>query len=1105
MQAKLLPPLDDEEIETELEFIHHWQIDDWKGLPQKLYSPVIEGGDYSWKIYLFPEGNNTSSVSIYLACAPNGQDPADPEKDGPSWACCAQFGIVMWNPQDPAVFASSVAQHRFEADESDWGFSQFRDVRRLFLKQGTSESALIEDNKVTITVYVRIVKDATGVLWHNFRNYNSKKETGYSGMKNQGATCYLNSLLQSLYFTNAFRHAVMGIPTEDEPDKVPAALQRVFCQLNTSDGVDTRKLTKSFGWDSGDAFTQHDVQELNRVLMDNLEGKMKGTSVDGMLSKIFVGQMKSYIKCVNVDFESSRIEDYWDIQLNVKGMKTLEDSFKDYVQVETLDGENQYQATGFGLQDAKKGVVFTSFPPVLHLQLKRYDFDFVREMMVKINDRYEFPTEIDLAPYLDESITPEESCEYALHGVLVHYGDLNVGHYYALIKPEKDGHWYKFDDERVTQATMKEVLEDNFGGDLSAADSMKTRTSRLAPGYKRYTSAYMLVYIRKSRLDEILVNDVIPSHIQDRVKKDIEAEETAQREREEQHLYMPVKVASLSQFQNTHHFDLAIWDPTKAGVEGQPVEGQAVTYKARKLLKPKDFIAQVATALNHPHPERLRFWTMVSRDNKTYRLNVPVDNNSELTLQQLLEKSRREAPELHLYLEEAEVDPVTKKPVPWADEDTEEGRRTLLFIKYFDPATQTLSGLTTWVGRSLNLVGDVIPVACKVLGCDSDTKLRLLEEIKPMMIDVLDPASTLVDAELGDGDVICVEKVEQSPQAIPAGGFRTAQEYYEFLNERVQLTFRRRFDPDSYEISEISETPEADGSANDLDLWLSRSHTYDQMAQIVGQKLGVDPTHFQFFTTNPNGTVKQPVKRGNTTVTQMISTAYRNTYTRVIMYDVLRMSLAEFESKKLVRFMYLTDGLSQEHKHEVLLPQSGTVTDLVSYLSSKAKLSPAEESRLMFWTSRNHMFVEELPRSTGVVTIDDSLALYCQQLADEEVEWLTDGSSNEHGTMIHVFQYHRDPTHTHGVPFMFLLKAEEPFKDTKMRLQKKLGMFDKIFDRIKFALVRPESYSKPQYIDNDEIVLFDHFSADASGFLGLDRMTKSPRRVHGERAIFIKN
>lgn len=37
----------------------------------------------------------------------------------------------------------------------------------------------------------------------------------------------------------------------------------------------TLELTRSFGWDSGDAFAQHDVQELNRVLQDCLEGIMK--------------------------------------------------------------------------------------------------------------------------------------------------------------------------------------------------------------------------------------------------------------------------------------------------------------------------------------------------------------------------------------------------------------------------------------------------------------------------------------------------------------------------------------------------------------------------------------------------------------------------------------------------------------------------------------------------------------------------------------------------------------------------------------------------------------------------------------------------------------
>jgi ubiquitin carboxyl-terminal hydrolase 7 len=125
------------------------------------------------------------------------------------------------------LITREVATHRFNAEEADWGFTRFAELRRLFNMgfegRGTP---LVQNDEAMVTAYVRIVKDPTGVLWHSFQkyvtaqsigyswfryltnhlySYDSKKETDMVGLRNQGATCYLNSLLQSLYFTNAFR------------------------------------------------------------------------------------------------------------------------------------------------------------------------------------------------------------------------------------------------------------------------------------------------------------------------------------------------------------------------------------------------------------------------------------------------------------------------------------------------------------------------------------------------------------------------------------------------------------------------------------------------------------------------------------------------------------------------------------------------------------------------------------------------------------------------------------------------------------------------------------------------------------------------------------
>ena len=133
--------------------------------------------------------------------------------------------------------------------------------------------------------------------------------------------------------------------------------------------------------------------------------------------------MISYIRCKNVEYKSTRTESYYDIQLNIKGKKTIEESFADYVNTETLEGDNKYDAGSYGLQDAEKGILFESFPPVLHLHLMRFQYDPITDCSVKFNDKCEFPETLDLSSYIqgvDENSENRDNYKYTLHAVLVH-------------------------------------------------------------------------------------------------------------------------------------------------------------------------------------------------------------------------------------------------------------------------------------------------------------------------------------------------------------------------------------------------------------------------------------------------------------------------------------------------------------------------------------------------------------------------------------------------------------------------------------------------------------------------------------------------------------
>ena len=138
-----------------------------------------------------------------------------------------------------------------------------------------------------------------------------KSATGYVGLANQGATCYLNSLIQALFFLPEVRELVYSFEYDESKHGAEAQcqvlqLQRLFAHLQLCHlaAVDTSGLTTSFGWTSADVFEQQDVQELFKILLQRLEEALG----EGALAA-FRGRVTAFVTCAAVGYQSLRSEE----------------------------------------------------------------------------------------------------------------------------------------------------------------------------------------------------------------------------------------------------------------------------------------------------------------------------------------------------------------------------------------------------------------------------------------------------------------------------------------------------------------------------------------------------------------------------------------------------------------------------------------------------------------------------------------------------------------------------------------------------------------------------------------------------------------------------
>lgn len=1086
-----LPAIKD--LETRAEGSFTWRIDNWYELTNdKYHSGKYKFDGLEWDLLIFPQGNHSRGVSIYLAPHPD-PELVSVDNDNTDWHVCAQFAIVFSKPgEDANVQLSNKASHRFTATDKDWGFSNFIEVDYLKHYSRNKPSGFLNQGAVNISVFIRSIEDPTGVLWHNFLNYDSKKMTGFVGFKNQGATCYLNSLLQSYHFTKLFRKLVYQIPTEDEnpTNSVALALQRAFYLLQTSkEPLDTTELTKSFGWDTGDAFTQHDVQELNRILMDRLEHRMKGTSVEGKINELFVGKMKSCIKCINVDYESSRVEDFWDIQLNVKDMKNLQESFEQYIEVELMNGENQYAAQDHGLQDAQKGVVFESFPPVLHLQLKRFEYDFNYDQLIKINDRYEFPESIDLSHYLDSAAPKDTPADYILHGVLVHSGDISTGHYYAMIQPDAHGSWYRFDDDRVIKATDKQVFEENFGKAKLPDDEIQGFTKDEYQNYllARQTSAYMLVYIRKD-MEESILKEVeqsdVPGHVVSSIGKELETRELRRKEMEDMHLYANIHLHTQRNFIYASGHDISP-NIRAADFSSELHDEKEYAFEKRvlKSTKVNELIASFNADLDIKNPDLVQYWGMTYRLNDTLRIDEKITNKFlELTVDDLM-KSKGRASAFDFYLEEpyyelsylAELiknghvkftgmneqflsiieDGVSSKTLPTPHLEGEPNSSILVLLKRFDVKEQTLLG---FCHAKLDLWDRVSRISEQLSSISSAlTPDHIYEECNLGEVVPLTSSDEVIKCELRNGDILTLSTTNTDPVTkIPY--YSDIPSYYNYLQSRIKLTFVRSADSDEdYVITN-------DEDRTPFSFWLSAKSTYSELARIISKHAKVKPEYLRLYAVYPS---RKFVMNSNSVLTDYLIKNFTKETIPHFEYEVLSIELHQLEHLRSIKFIWLTDSYVHFQCYEFRVPNSSTVREFIEKLQARIGFSDEDKQNILLWTNSSFEFEGILTPNMIFDSMKSSLVVFGRVLPEElhvikqlEVDSGYDedtANSNyplnsvKTGKIVIVNQYFRELENSHGISFLFVLFPEERFEDTKARLHERFGLGRKEFSKIKLG------------------------------------------------------
>ncbi|TSK58130.1 Ubiquitin carboxyl-terminal hydrolase 24 [Bagarius yarrelli] len=358
--------------------------------------------------------------------------------------------------------------------------------------------------------------------------------SGFVGLKNGGATCYMNAVFQQLYMQPGLPEAILSIEDDAENPE-----ESVFCQVQSLFGhLMESKLQyyvpenfwKIFKMWNKELYVreQQDAYEFFTSLVDQLDEHLKKIGREQIFKNTFQGIFSDQKICKDCPHRYEREEAFMALNLGVTSCQSLEISLDQFVRGEVLEGSNAYYCEKCKeKRTTVKRTCIKTLPSVLVIHLMRFGFDWESGRSIKYDEQIRFPWVLNMEPYTVSGMARQDSSSdhgensrggeagpggsprkkvtisenYELVGVVVHSGQAHAGHYYSFIKDRRGGsrsRWYKFNDNVVEEFDMNdETLEyECFGGEYRP--KVYDQSNPYPDVRRRYWNAYMLFYQRIS-------------------------------------------------------------------------------------------------------------------------------------------------------------------------------------------------------------------------------------------------------------------------------------------------------------------------------------------------------------------------------------------------------------------------------------------------------------------------------------------------------------------------------------------------------------------------------------------------------------------------------